>query len=890
MPSPTLPTSELRGSGNARRLAALLAAALTVTVFCAADVVARSYPFGSRTRAVNDLGNQYVPFHTHLWDLLHGRAEGGLLVNWQSGFGTGFLPDLGTYLTSPFALLVGVFPRDEIDLAVYVITLLKTATAGAVMAWLLLTLRPGRWWAAGLLGASYALCGWSVADAAYNLMWLDGLIALPLLCLVGEWILRGRHRVLGVLVVTLAWIANFYTAYMATLGAGLVLLVRLLLARPSRRQALAAAGRAGLTVALGVGLAAPLVAVVYFGSEHASPGRFRGFVPVAGEDFLARLLPTTYGFGSPGVYVGMTALVLALALPFQRAVPRRVRAAWTLLVAGMVLSMQWAPTQLAWHAFATPQGSSYRETFVLCGLLVIAAWYALSYGPPDLRALGAAGVLLALIAAVASRSDLVRPVAWPVLLLAVGGTLLGLALLGRTDRRPLLAGLRSTTPAALAVTLLVGAQLGEATATSAVATRLRFGHMDDYAPWGQRQESQARAVEEADGWPRYRTDPGREQTVANDPMVVGGQGAQYYSSHTSDILSRTLPALGGGFTSRGRNLQSLDNAVTDVIFSVGARVHSSPDPHQNWFPQDGSGVTVTRQDVPPLVTVRPSGTPAHPGANRSGFGPSPYRNQELLLGTRVYDIPRLTVRTSAGRQPSRSGDGRPGLRIGDPAPGVVRKPTITARCAPGSEVYLWAPYLSGTARVAGDADGPTGRFRSDHGTKIAAMQRLGRVPASGDLRIELSPNRMSLVPDGAVGCLDTARLHTVAERLTATGATEVSVSDGTIRAKLPTHSVGTAVVAAPRIAGWRCALGDTPAVPAKEFHGLIAMPLDGSSTRLTCSFHPPGLRLGTIVGTTSLLGLILFAAIPVFRRRDAVLQRKTTVVASNVERAKDLVP
>jgi uncharacterized membrane protein YfhO len=161
--------------------AALLAAAVALTAFCAADLLAGSYPFGPRTRSVNDLGNQYVPFHAHLWDLLHGRADGGLLVDWRSGYGSSFLPDLGTYLSSPFAPLVALFPRDEIDLAVYVVTALKTASAGAAMACLLLALRPGRWWAAGLLGASYALCGWSLADASYNPMWLDGLVALPLL-------------------------------------------------------------------------------------------------------------------------------------------------------------------------------------------------------------------------------------------------------------------------------------------------------------------------------------------------------------------------------------------------------------------------------------------------------------------------------------------------------------------------------------------------------------------------------------------------------------------------------------------------------------------------------------------------------------------------------------
>src|SRR5690349_13389322 len=71
-----------------RPAAALLAAAVAITAFCGGDVLARGYPFGPRTRSVNDLGNQYVPFHAHLWDLLHGHADGGLLVNWQSGDGS----------------------------------------------------------------------------------------------------------------------------------------------------------------------------------------------------------------------------------------------------------------------------------------------------------------------------------------------------------------------------------------------------------------------------------------------------------------------------------------------------------------------------------------------------------------------------------------------------------------------------------------------------------------------------------------------------------------------------------------------------------------------------------------------------------------------------------
>ncbi|MBO4255082.1 YfhO family protein [Streptomyces griseorubiginosus] len=846
----TLSKAVSGGRFRTRGAAALLAAVLTTAVFCVADAAARSYPFGPRTRDVNDLGNQYVPFHAHLWDLLHGKADGGLFINWQSGFGSSFLPDLGTYLSSPFALLVGVFPRHEIDLAVYVITVLKTATAGAAMAWLLLSLRSGRWWAAGLLGASYGLCGWSVAVASYNPMWLDGLIALPLFCLVGEWTLRRRRPLLGMLVVTEAWIANFYTAYMATLAAGLVLLLRLWLSDLSRRQRLRAAGRAAATVALGVGLAAPLVTVIYFGTKHAYPGRVVHFTPVSTEDLLARLLPTTYTFGSPALYAGTAALLLALALPFHRAVPVRVRVAWTALVVAVTLSLQWEPTHLVWHAFATPQGSPYRQAFVLCGLVVVAAWHALSYGPPDWRALGAATGLLALITAVASRSALVQHLTWVVLSLAVVGALGGLVLLRLADtasdttaRR----GLR-TAFTVLAVALLFGGQFGEAMATFADASRQRLRHMDNYAPWGQRQERQSELIAQTDDWPAYRTDAGREQTVANDPMLVGGQGAQYYSSLTSDVLSRTLTALGGGWTSRGRSLQSLDNAVTDAIFSIGARVHSPPDPHQDWFPRDGTAPTVSREAVPPLVTVRPSAAAA------GGFGESPYRNQELLLGSRVYTVPPITLRDDSG-QPVQGG------QVGSGS--AAKRPVITARCPAGSQAYLWAPRFSGTARLGGD----TARFRSLYPRNRAAMEPLGQVPSSGRLRITLTPNRPGLVPDGALGCLDTERLRSAVDHLKATGATRVTVSDGTIHAELPAGSKGTAVVAAPRIAGWRCAAGGGDAQPAKEFHGLIAVPLDGESTSLTCTFRPPGLRLGTVVGAASLLTLALLGVLTAVRRR-----------------------
>jgi hypothetical protein len=778
---------------SARGRAAALAALITVGAVCAGDAVARSFPFGPHTRSVNDLGNQFVPFHAHLWDLLHGRADGGLLLNWQSGYGTSFLPDLGTYLTSPYSMLVGLFPRDRIDLAVYVITLLKMATAAAAMTWLLLSLRGergGRWWMAAVLGGSYALCGWSVVEASYNPMWMDGLVAFPLLCLVGEWARTARRPVLGPVVVAVAWIANFYTAYMATIGAALVLLVRLLLEETAVRDRMRALLRAARAVLLGIALAAPVLIPVFLGSKHAYPGWTKEFAPAGWADVFARTLPATYSFFTPAVFLGSGALLLACTLAFNSAVPRRERWVWTGLAAATLVSLQWAPTHLVWHVFATPNGSPYRQTFVFAGMLVIAAWICLSYDWPGRRALLGGGAVVAVIALTASTSDLVT--AWTFPLFAAGiAAVAGGLLLARRGKYAVVAAL-----------LLSGALIGQAAATTAYADRQRLGRLDDYPAWGEPQSERAAAVAKADGWPRYRTDPGRDQITGNDPILMGGQGGSYYSSHTPDVYTRTLAALGAGWTSNGRSVQSLDNPVTDAIFAVEARVRTKPGQHPE----------VTRAPrTPPLLTVRPTGP-----AGRYNW--NPFRNQELLLGSQVYDSP------------------------------------VNGSCPVGSEVFLWAPNYTGKARL-GDNEQMT--LRGGQPKRRAALTSLGTVNSPGTT---ISYSRGN--PRTTVGCLDRAKLTAAVDRLQTTGPVSLKVTDSGVRAELPPGTQGTAVLAAPRIAGWSC-----NGKPADSYLGLVAVPLEGKATTVDCSFRPPGLKAGAAIGAAGLLTLGGLAVLPRLRAR-----------------------
>ncbi|GAA3924851.1 YfhO family protein [Streptomyces gulbargensis] len=849
-------TAPGRASGPPRGPVA--AALLSGVLFCLATALSRTAPFGPVTRNIVDLGQQYLPYHAYWRALLRGESHGDAFLNWNSGFGSNFLGDIGTYLSSPFDLLVVLFPADRIETALYVVTALKIAAAGAAATALLLRLRPGPWPVAALLGTAYALSGWTFNYGASVPMWLDGLIAFPLLCLVGEWARTGRRPVLGPLVVALAWIANFYTAYMATVGAAAVLAVRLLTTDPDGpavRERLAGPLRAARSVLIGIGLAAPLVTVVFLATRVADPTPATTFAPAAWTDLFARFLPATASVATPALFVGTPALLLALTLPFQRAVAPRVRAGWTGAVLLVTLSLQWEPTHLLWHAGASPNGIPYRQTFVLCGLLVIAAWLSVAGGVPRPVTLLAGGALFGALAwAGRGSADIDRwtfPVLAATLLLTLGAALLAL-LAGRRCGTRAKAGARPAavprTPSGaarllpvLAVLLLLAAQAGETAATGKRIEEQQRSEVSWAPPLGPWHREMAAEVARADAWPRYRTDPG-EVPGGNDTLLVGGQGADVYSSLTSATTSSTLSGLGFGFYAKGRHPVTLDNPVTDALFSIGTRMRSRPAGPLRQDRPPTATITATTTPVPPLVTVRPA-----PHPSTVDPGDSAFRNQELLLGARVYEQPAVR-------------------RTGH---------TLTARCPAGSDVWFWAPEFHGTAtlapgRGAVDFDGRPPAVR-------APMRALGTVPASGAVRIALRPDPKAKagartgervrLPAQAVGCLVRERLDAAVRQLTATGATQVRATGHTVTAELVPGSTGIAVLAAPRVSGWHCATGDAAPAPARSHRGLVAVPLDGRATTVTCSFRPPGLRLGAAVGAAALLALAVTAVLHARARR-----------------------
>ncbi len=830
---------------------AAVAAGLT---FVASGIIRGTYPFGDGPRSTNDLGQQFVPMYAHFRDMLTGQDVGDLLFNWSSGFGVPFLGDFMAYVGSTLSWITVLFPRNHIDLALFMVDVLAIGLAAGAMTSYLRRLRlHGPVWVAVLAGVSYGACGWAIDDAAYMSVWLNGLVAFPVICLLCEWILRRRSMVsllVTPFVIALLWTSHFYTVYMATIGAAIVVIARILGydATVSWRDRLTGAARCIVAVGAGIGLAAPLLLPTFRAVRAARPSPDVTFQPIDTIHLLARLLPGSEGVGStPGLAVGTVMLLLAVSFPFNRAIPGRERIVWTATVVLTVLSLQVRITHEVWHGFDTPNGSPYRQAFIVAGLLVIVGWMSAAAGLRTLLAVAApigAVLLLYLVTWNVRTTTTTTHVVVPLLaVIAVGAWL--------TSRRP--DWVRRG-----AVALLVGAVLVEVSVSSAAIDAQRSKILSAKPPWGEEHDAIRSLVRSAEDWPTQRVAPGAEQTV-NDPMLIGGQGPQYYSSTIPDTVSKQLLGLGFGYSSYGRATIDPQNPVVDAVFALGARVVVDR-PTGNDVP---SAPRLERYDVSPLVTVRPAKA-------WSSKDPGPFGLQESALGADVYTVPKVKGEKDPDAAVT---DRRGGLSIVPAAgAGLPVETRLLTTCTPGSEVWFAAPNFIGEVLVDGRGwvTNLNPKAKSPGVYSGAPMLRVGSAGADGAVAVTVRLAARTKLPTSPIGCLHRDQLTAAVERLGTSKAAAVSVGGHSVDIRLTPGAAGAVVIGVIRIEGWRCSVdGGTARTPSSRA-GLVAVPVPAGANEVSCSYRPAGARMGLAVGAAALLGLVLVAlALVLLRRRSA---------------------
>lgn len=185
----------------------------TVVLFFLLSTLTDCNPILGGVLYSGDLPNQYLSFFQYYRHLMVGNwsSAGFTFLN---GLGGDMAGNIGYYLLSPLNFVVFLFPASKMNVAVYVIILIKLGLMSGTFTWLTLKWFKFNYQAYPIfLGIAYGLSGYSVAYAG-NVMWLDGLVLLPLIAYALVRGIKTNKWLAYTILLACGIIFNYYIGYM----------------------------------------------------------------------------------------------------------------------------------------------------------------------------------------------------------------------------------------------------------------------------------------------------------------------------------------------------------------------------------------------------------------------------------------------------------------------------------------------------------------------------------------------------------------------------------------------------------------------------------------------------------------------------------------------------
>ena len=368
------------------------------------------YPFGEKTLFIMDMKGQYLEFFASLRNIVQG--DDSLFFSWSRSMGGNYLGLFAYYVASPLSFITIFFSLEKMPAAILLLTVLKIGlaglsfagfgayiwekgkTAGATVAkeasakrtsakgnadigndsWKLLLVLP--------FAVSYALISYNMVYSMC-LMWLDGVILLPMVLLGVEKILDGRKGLHYMLALAALFICNYYTGYMVGVFTAIYFVYRALtmVKKESVKGYLWKTLRFTITTLLAFGVSAPMILPVV---KDLMQGKLASasYVPDIETNFVFSALfgklkngvyDSITNSGLPAIYVGCVALIMAVIFFVLKSITIREKIGAVLILALLAASFYFTKWDIAWHGFQYPTWFPYRYAFVCSFFLLYMA-------------------------------------------------------------------------------------------------------------------------------------------------------------------------------------------------------------------------------------------------------------------------------------------------------------------------------------------------------------------------------------------------------------------------------------------------------------------------------------------------------------------------------------
>lgn len=385
-------------SKNKPDMRPLLSFFLALALYIFTALICNKYPTGQHSFILSDLKAQYAPFlalnRARILSLAGGSDHliSNLTYSFQLGLGKNFMGTFGYYIASPLNLIYLLFEPAQIDLVIIILVIIKLSLSSAFMTLFLGTRAadPKTKWPV-LLGIAYAFSLYAQAFA-FQIMWLDGYMLLPLLLYFTERFIT-RRRYAGIIITLLVlFVSNYYISYMAGIFCFLYLIVRMIELKTNLKAAVKTAVcyvlTAGFTAMCTAVLILPVGIDTIVNSEKTedyaepdlilySPLTFIKMFLLGEPKEFGDVMPANYPFFFISLMVTLFVIIYIVSKVFNG----REKTVHILCLVGAILSTGFYYFDKAWQVFDDPNWFAHRHTFVFLPLFLVITLRVLERAP-----------------------------------------------------------------------------------------------------------------------------------------------------------------------------------------------------------------------------------------------------------------------------------------------------------------------------------------------------------------------------------------------------------------------------------------------------------------------------------------------------------------------------
>lgn len=339
-------------------------------------------PFGDKTLMIIDSLHQYLPFFSEYYDKL--TKTGEFLYSWNGAMGYNFLTLWAYYLSSPFNLLILLFPKIHINIAMTLIIGLKISISSVTMTYMLTKMFHHKDVKAVMFGLCYAFSNY-VIGYYWNIMWLDVLLLTPLVVLGLQYLIERRDSRLYIVTLFMSLFCNFYISFMLCI---FLVLWFMLYPHKGIKEFFSSGVRFAFSSLLAAGMAAFVLIPTYFGIMLTGPAdsdfpesNWYGSVIDILKKFCmySGSITNQSDDGGVNLYCGILVVFLVVLYFCVKEISIWQKLKRLLLLTFFVVSFNNTILNYIWHGFHDQFGIPNRFSFLMIFVMLIMGYETLQH-------------------------------------------------------------------------------------------------------------------------------------------------------------------------------------------------------------------------------------------------------------------------------------------------------------------------------------------------------------------------------------------------------------------------------------------------------------------------------------------------------------------------------